>query len=217
MRSYFVHLDRTTLIWLLINNVFSNNFRRLTFDLCYDYLKDIIIKLILALKLSHSPLYSVEMRASLHAHRGSAFQPLEMTYTPCGCRSSYKQRHMLKLTQGRQEAHTWPRALQQAALETEMWRGPEQVLPGLRGAETRMRNEDVATHNLVPPSRVAGGKVFSDNGYLDAFPSARQQQSVRGAQEEREERNRSPGALPEDAQHCRCSGGGALAGRGRSW
>ena len=50
MRSYFVHLDRTTLIWLLINNVFSNNFRRLTFDLCYDYLKDIIIKLILALK-----------------------------------------------------------------------------------------------------------------------------------------------------------------------
>lgn len=157
------------------------------------------------------------MRASLHAHSGSAFQPLEMTYTPCGCQSSYKQRHMLKLTQGRQEAHTWPRALQQAALETEMWRGPEQVLPGLRGAETRMRNEDAATHNLVPLSRVAGGKVFSDNGYLDAFPSARQQQSVRGAQEEREERNRSPGALPEDAQHCRCSGGGALAGRGRSW
>lgn len=81
MRSYFVHLDRTTLIWLLINNVFSNNFRRLTFDLCYDYLKDIIIKLILALKLSHSPLYSVEMRASLHAHSGSAFQPLETTHT----------------------------------------------------------------------------------------------------------------------------------------
>lgn len=52
---------------------------------------------------------------------------------------------MLKLTQGRQEAHTWPRALQRAALETEMRRGPEQVLPGLRGAETRMRNEDAAT------------------------------------------------------------------------
>lgn len=31
MRSYFVHLDRTTLIWLLTNNVFSNNARRLTF------------------------------------------------------------------------------------------------------------------------------------------------------------------------------------------
>ena len=31
LRSYFVHLDRTTLIWLLINSVFPNNFRRLTF------------------------------------------------------------------------------------------------------------------------------------------------------------------------------------------
>lgn len=31
LRSYFVHLDRTTLIWLLTNSVFPNNFRRRTF------------------------------------------------------------------------------------------------------------------------------------------------------------------------------------------
>ena len=40
---------------------------------------------------------------------------------------------------------------------------------------------------------------------------------ARGAQEEWEERNRLPGALPEDAQHRRGSSGGALAGCSHSW
>ena len=61
-----------------------------------------------------------------------------------------------------------PRALQRAALETEMWRGPEQVLPGLRWAETRTRIEDAATvstpPSLVPPPSVAGARVFSIPG-----------------------------------------------------